>query len=96
MTQATFVINPSAAVHGSVVLESPFRVMSGVTLHNLRGGAFSYISPVTTLHETCARSILLNRRQGLGSHRPPSRRPHHQPLRLRGAVPQPLQWPTSP
>ena len=52
MTQATFVINPSTAVHGSVVLESPFRVMSGVTLHNLRGGAFSYISPVTTLHET--------------------------------------------
>lgn len=52
MTQAIFVINPSTAVHGSVVLESPFRVMASVTLHNIRGGAFSYVSPVTTLHET--------------------------------------------
>lgn len=52
MTQATFVISPNTTIVGSVTLESPFRVMASVTLNKVRGGAFSYIAPVTTLHET--------------------------------------------
>lgn len=52
MTQATFVINSGTVLHGSVVLESPFRVWANVTLNKVRGGAFSYIAPATSLHET--------------------------------------------
>ena len=52
MTQATFVISPQTFLNGLVVLETPFRVMSNVVLNNVRGGAFSYISPQTTLHYT--------------------------------------------
>lgn len=52
MTQATFVISPQTFLNGLVVLETPFRVMANVVLNNVRGGAFSYISPQTTLHYT--------------------------------------------
>lgn len=52
MTQPTYVIHPQTFLNGRVVLEPPFRVMANVVLNHVRGGAFSYIAPQTTLHHT--------------------------------------------
>lgn len=58
-----FSIDTSVRVSGQVLLEAPFRVFPGVTLSNFRGGAFSYVSPATSLHQ-----VTLGRYCSIGDH----------------------------
>lgn len=46
----SLVLDLETRLQGKVLLEPPFRVWPSVTLRNVRGGAFSYVSPHCRLH----------------------------------------------
>jgi acetyltransferase-like isoleucine patch superfamily enzyme len=50
MAKPNIDLAPGTHLEGRVVLESPFKTYSGVTLNRFSGGAFSYVSPGARLH----------------------------------------------
>jgi acetyltransferase-like isoleucine patch superfamily enzyme len=50
MNKPNIDLAPDTRLAGQIVLESPFKTHSGVTLNHFSGGAFSYVAPSARLH----------------------------------------------